>query len=50
MKSVKIVTGIGTGALRKAVWDHLKRNKNIKDYHLADYYDGGSAATIVEFK
>lgn len=50
MKTVKIVTGIGTGALKKAVWDYLSHLKTVKDYHYADYYDGGSAATVVEFK
>lgn len=49
MPSVRIVHGIGTGTLRKAIHEKLARLKFIKNYHLADYYDGGSAITIVEF-
>ena len=50
MTTCKVVTGCGTGALRKAVWEYLKKCKNVKDFHYADAYDGGSAATIVNFK
>ena len=50
MTQVKIVHGIGTGALRKAVWDYLKKCKYIKNFHYGDAYDGSTAVTIVEFK
>lgn len=50
MTQVKIVHGIGTGVLRKAVWEYLKKCKNVKNYHYGDAYDGSSAVTIVEFK
>ena len=50
MSQVRIVHGIGTGTLRKAIHEKLKKLRFVKEYHLADYYDGGSAVTIVEFK
>lgn len=50
LSQVKIITGIGSGALRSAVWDYLKKEKNIAEYHYADGYEGGSAATIAIFK
>ena len=50
LKTVKIIHGYGTGHLRKAIFEYLKKNKLVKNYHLADAYDGGSGATIVEFK
>ena len=50
MTQVKIVHGIGTGVLRKAVWEYLKKCKNVKNFHYGDAYDGSSAVTIVEFK
>lgn len=50
LKTVKIIHGYGTGQLRKAIFEYLKKNKLVKNYHLADAYDGGSGATIVEFK
>ena len=46
---VRVVHGFGTGKLRKAVWDYLKRNKAVKDYGPADANEGGAGATIVHF-
>ena len=39
---VRVVHGFGTGKLRKAVWDYLKRNKAVKDYGPADANEGGA--------
>lgn len=47
---VRIIHGHGTGALRKAVWDMLKKNKNIKSYRLGGPGEGGSGATVVVFR
>ena len=48
--SIKIVHGFGTGALKKAVREKLRKNKFVREYHDGDYYDGGGGVTIVEFK
>lgn len=45
---VRIVHGFGTGALRKAVHEYLKKNKNVKNYYFAKSNEGGQGATIVE--
>lgn len=45
---VRIVHGFGTGALRKAVHEYLKQNKNVKNYYFAKSNEGGQGATIVE--
>ena len=50
LKSCRIVHGYGTGVLKKAIHEALKKNKIVKSFHLADAYDGGGAITIVEFK
>lgn len=50
LPSVRIVHGKGTGALRKAVQQHLKRQKYVKDYHLGEFGEGDSGVTIAEFK
>ena len=50
MKQVKIVHGIGTLALKKAVISHLKQSKLVKSFKDADHYDGGAGATVVELK
>ena len=48
--SVRIIHGIGTMALRNAVRNELKKNNNVKGFKDADFYEGGSAVTVVEFK
>ncbi len=50
LKQVKIIHGAGTGALRKAVWQELKKYSYVKTYHYGDSYDGGSNVTIAELK
>ncbi|WP_056974374.1 endonuclease MutS2 [Holzapfeliella floricola] len=48
--SVTIIHGIGTGAIRSGVNQYLKRNSHVKNFGYAPEGNGGSGATIVEFK
>lgn len=50
LKSVRIIHGKGTGALRAAVQQMLKRNKLVKSYRLGRFGEGESGVTIVELK
>lgn len=50
MSSVKVIHGIGTGTLRTALRNRMKKLSYVKSFKDGDYYDGGSAVTIVEFK
>lgn len=50
MSSVKVIHGIGTGQLRTALRNRMKKLSYIKSFKDGDYYDGGSAVTLVEFK
>lgn len=50
LKSVRVVHGKGTGALRKAVHQYLRRQKNVADYHLAEFGEGDAGVTIVTFQ
>ena len=45
---VRIVHGIGTGALKKAVWEYLKTARFIKGYRYGDSSEGSIGATVVE--
>ncbi len=47
---VTVIHGRGTGALRKAVHDYLKRQKNIKDFRVGEFGEGDHGVTIVTFK
>ncbi len=48
--SVRIVHGKGTGALRQAVQQYLKRISYVKSYHLGEFGEGDAGVTIAEFK
>ena len=46
---IRIIHGRGTGALKNAVHNLLKKQTFIKNFYLADFNEGGDGATIVEF-
>ena len=50
LPTVRVVHGKGTGALRNAVQNHLKRVKYVKSYRLGEYGEGDAGVTIVTFK
>ena len=50
LPSVRIVHGKGTGALRTAVHNYLRRQKHVADYRLGEYGEGDAGVTIVTFK
>ena len=50
LSPVRIVHGKGTGALRNGIHAYLRRQKHIKDFHLAAFGEGDAGVTIVEFK
>ena len=50
LNEVTIIHGKGTGVLRKAVHDILRRNKAVKTFRLGVYGEGESGVTIVTLK
>ena len=53
LASVKLITvihGKGTGALRTAIWNMLKRDKRIKSYRAGQYGEGDYGVTVIELK
>lgn len=50
LPSVRIVHGKGTGALRNAVQNHLKRQKYVKSFRLGEAGEGDAGVTIAEFE
>ena len=50
LPSVRVVHGKGTGALRNAVHNHLKRLKYVQEFRLGEYGEGDAGVTIVTFR
>lgn len=50
LSSVRIVHGKGTGALRSAVTNHLKRISYVSSYRAGEFGEGDAGVTIVTFK
>ncbi|MCI7161446.1 endonuclease MutS2 [Lactobacillus amylovorus] len=48
--TVTIIHGIGTGAIRKGVWQYLRNSRHVKSFNYAPANEGGNGATIVELK
>ena len=50
LKSVRIIHGKGTGALRAAVQSMLRRSKLVRSFRLGHYGEGETGVTVVELK
>ena len=50
IKTVTIIHGKGTGALRAAVWKFLKGDKRVKNFRAGQFGEGDYGVTVVELK
>ncbi len=49
LSQVRVVHGKGTGALRAGIHKHLKKLKNVKEFHLAEFGEGDAGFMFVFF-
>jgi len=47
---VRLIHGKGTGALKNALWQHLKSDRRVATFRLGKYGEGDGGVTIVELK
>ncbi len=50
IRSVTIIHGKGTGALRNAVWKFLKSDRRVAEFRAGQYGEGDYGVTVVELK
>lgn len=48
--TVRLIHGKGTGALKKALWEHLRRDGRIGSFRIGQYGEGDGGVTVVELK
>lgn len=47
---VRLIHGKGTGALKKALWERLKKDRRIKSFRIGQFGEGDGGVTVVELK
>ena len=47
---VRLIHGKGTGALKNALWQHLKHDRRVANFRLGAYGEGDGGVTVVELK
>ena len=50
LEEVKIIHGVGTGKLRAAIWERLKKHKNVESFRAGKYGEGETGVTFVKLK
>ena len=50
LETVTVIHGKGTGALRAAVHQALRGNREVKSFRLGRYGEGETGVTIVDFR
>ncbi len=50
LDEIMIIHGKGTGALRKAISDYLKKNSSVKNFRAGNFTEGDLGVTIVNLK
>ena len=48
--TVRLIHGKGTGALKKALWDDLKKDRRVANFRIGQFGEGDGGVTVVEIK
>ena len=50
LDQVRVIHGKGTGVMRKAVWEFMRKHPSVASLKMADATEGGEGATIARLK
>ncbi len=50
LEEIKVIHGVGTGKLRSAIAEHLKKHKNVESFRLGKYGEGETGVTFIKLK
>ena len=50
LEEIKVIHGVGTGRLKKAIAEHLKRHKNVESFRPGKYGEGETGVTFIKLK
>ena len=50
VRTVTVIHGKGTGALRQALWTHLKKDTRVSTFRAGQYGEGDYGVTVNELK
>ena len=50
LEEIKVIHGVGTGRLRKAIHEHLKRHKNVLSFRQGKYGEGETGVTFIKLR
>ncbi len=50
LEEIKVIHGVGTGKLKSAIAEHLKRHKNVESYRAGKYGEGETGVTFIKLK
>ena len=48
--TVRLIHGKGTGALKNALWEYLRRDGRVKSFRIGQFGEGDGGVTVVELK
>ena len=48
--TLRLIHGKGTGALKKALWEALKKDSRVKTFRIGQFGEGDGGVTVVELK
>ena len=48
--TLRLIHGKGTGALKKALWEQLKKDSRVSTFRIGQFGEGDGGVTVVELK